>query len=95
MLPAFFKNDSFVTGIVIGFLFPSVFYAFLYLIDLGVLKFFNSHIVTFPAYLFLLSITANLFPIKYYFVNKMHEKTGRGILMVTFIWGMLFFVLFQ
>jgi len=95
MLPAFFKKDSFITGIVIGFLLPSVFFAFLYLIDIGVFRFFNAHIVTLPAYLFLLSIIANLFPIKYYFVNKTNDKTGRGILLVTFIWVLLFFVLFQ
>jgi len=94
MLPSFFKKDSFFTGIVIGILLPVLFYGALYGIDLLVFNSFNSHIVSKPQYLFLLGTLANLFPIKYYFVNKKEDRTGRGVLLVTFILGMIYFPLF-
>jgi hypothetical protein len=94
MLPDFFKKDSFFTGLVIGIILPALFYGVLYGIDIIAFNTLNSHIVDKPEYLFLLSIIANLFPIKYYFVNKKNDKTGRGILLVTFVLGMLYFPLF-
>lgn len=94
MLPSFFKNDSLITGIIIGIILPLVLYAALFGIDLVAFKSFSSHIVSKPQYLYLLSIVANLFPIKYYFVNKKKEATGRGVLIVTIFLGMLYFPFF-
>ena len=91
MIPSFFKKDSFLTGIAIGIILPTLFYGALYGIDVIVFNLLGSHIVAKPEYLYLLSIVANLFPIKYYFVNKKSDKTGRGVLLITFIFGMLYF----
>lgn len=94
MLASFFKKDSLFTGIFIGIILPALFYGALYGIDIVVFKSFNTHIVARPQYLYLLSLVANLFPIKYYFVNQKREKTGRGVLLVTFVFGILYFPLF-
>ena len=40
----------------------------------------------------LVSIFINLIPIRYYFVNLKFEKTGGGVLVVTFTVVMLFFL---
>jgi len=94
MIPSFFKKDSLVTGAIIGIILPVLFYGALYGLDTIVYSSLGSHIVARPQYLYLLSIVANLFPIKYYFVNKKSDGTGRGVLLVTFILGMLYFPLF-
>jgi len=91
MIPSFFKKDNFLTGILIGIILPVLFYGALFGIDAVVFNSFGSHIVAKPQYLYLLSIVANLFPVKYYFVNKKSDKTGRGVLLVTVIFGMLYF----
>ena len=91
---SFFNRDSFLTGIIIGIFLPTLFYLVLFGIDILVFQSFGSNIVAKPQYLYLLSIVANLFPIKYYFVNKKREKTGRGVLLVTFIFGILYFPIF-
>jgi len=53
---------------------------------------FSTHMLRKQEYLFLLSIAINLFAIKYYFVNLNYDKTGRGILLVTFALAMLYFL---
>jgi len=87
-----FKRDQFFVGIIFGLLLPVVFFIVLYLIDLLVLEMFNTHMLRKQEYLFLLSIAINLFAIKYYFVNLNYDKTGRGILIVTFALTLLYFL---
>jgi len=87
-----FKRDQFIAGIILGILLPVVFFMVLYLIDLLVLEMFNTHMLRKQEYLFLLSIAINLFAIKYYFVNLNYDKTGRGILIVTFALTLLYFL---
>ena len=87
-----FKRDQFFAGIIFGLLLPVVFFMVLYLIDLLVLEMFNTHMLRKQEYLFLLSIAINLFAIKYYFVNLNYDKTGRGILLVTFALALLYFL---
>jgi len=87
-----FKRDQFFAGIIFGILLPVVFFMVLYLIDLLVLEMFNTHMLRKQEYLFLLSIAINLFAIKYYFVNLNYDKTGRGILIVTFALTLLYFL---
>ncbi len=87
-----FKRDQFFAGILFGVLLPAVFFMVLYLIDILVLEMFNTHMLRKQEYLFLLSIAINLFAIKYYFVNLNYDKTGRGILIVTFALTLLYFL---
>ena len=86
-------RDNYVYGIVLGILLPAAFYLFLWLMDLGVLALFDRHMLEKQSYLYLLSVAVNLFAIKYYFVNLKYDKTGRGVLVVTFVLAILYFVL--
>jgi hypothetical protein len=88
-----FKRDIFWLGIAIGIIFPAFFYVVLYVLDLLVLKLANTHMLAEQKYLYLVSIAINLFAIKYYFVNLKFDKTGRGVLFVTFIFALIYFIL--
>lgn len=87
------KRDSYVIGVLFGLLFPMMFYLALYLLDLVVVEIFETHMLAKQEYLYLLSIAINLFAIKYYFVNLKYEKTGRSILLVTFVLAILYFII--
>ncbi len=41
----------------------------------------------------LLSPVINLFLIRYYFVSKKYEDSGRGVLLVTFVFVITFFII--
>lgn len=89
-----FVRDNMGFGILIGAILPSLFLVVLYLVDLLVYSIFETNILAEQSYLYLLSIAVNLFAIKYYFVNLKHEKTGRGILLITFVFGLAYFAIF-
>ncbi len=89
-----FKRDTFFVGILIGIILPALFYLVMILIDMGIVQLFNTHMLAKQEYLYLLSIAINLFAIKYYFVNLQYDKTGRGILLVTFALAIIYFVLY-
>lgn len=88
-----FKRDKFLLGLAIGIIIPAIFYLILYLVDILVLKFARTHMLARQEYLYLVSIAINLFAIKYYFVNLKYDKTGRGILLVTFLFAIVYFLL--
>lgn len=85
------KKDHYVFGIAVGILVPIILFGIIYLINLflvviEVAEFyleFKIHI--------LISLFGNLFPIRYYFVNLKFDKTGRGVLLVTFALILIFF----
>jgi len=85
------KKDHHVFGVTVGILVPIILFGVIYLINLflvviEVAEFyleFKTHI--------LISIFGNLLPIRYYFVNLKFDKTGRGVLLVTFVLVLIFF----
>jgi hypothetical protein len=86
------NRDHYFLGIAIGMILPLVFYLLLWLMDMAVVAWLGKHMLREEEYLLLLSIAVNLFPIKYYFVNLQFDKTGRGILLMTFLETMLYFI---
>lgn len=90
-----FIRDNYLLGILLGIILPKVFYLLLYLMDMAVLAVFDVHMLQKQEYLILLSITINLFSIKYYFVNLKYDKTGRGVLLITFVMVLGYFLLFS
>lgn len=89
-----FKKDTFVLGLILGIVLPAVFYGLLFLMDMAVVSIFGAHMLARQDYLLLLSTVINLFAIKYYFVNLKYDKTGRGVLIVTFALALLYFALY-
>ena len=83
MKPGILKRDLWQVGIGIGIILPILFFAVLFVVDFSLFNYFDKHITDQLHYLFLLSIAANLFPIRYYLIKLKFEKTGLGILIVT------------
>lgn len=86
------KKDHFIFGSLIGLFFPIVILGFIYglnylLIIIGVAKFYLDLQTA-----VLVSMGANMVPIRYYFVNLKFDKTGRGVLLFTFVMILLFFI---
>ncbi len=85
------KKDNYLFGLAVGILTPAALFGLIYamnffLLVIGVAKFYldlETHL--------LVSVFGNLLPIRYYFVNLKFDKTGRGVLLVTFVVILLFF----
>jgi hypothetical protein len=65
------------------------------LVNLLIAETYNESITIRQKTMLLLSIFINLIPIRFYFVNLKMDKTGRGILLVTFALMVLFFSLIR
>ena len=87
------KKDSLWLGILIGMVSPFIFYGFLVLVNLVISGLFSEGQEIKRNTMFLLSIFINLLPIRIYFVSLKMDKTGRGILLITFALMLLFFML--
>ena len=87
------KKDLYIFGLAMGILSPVGLFLIIWVLNLvlfkmGVAKYYldtETHV--------LLSIAGNLVPIRYYFVNLGFDKTGRGVLLVTFLLILIFFAL--
>ena len=90
-----FRRDHYGFGILLGILLPVVFYILLFILDLLVMAIFNTHMLAKQEYLVILSLAINLFAIKYYFVNLNYDKSGRGVLLVTFAGALAYFLFIQ
>lgn len=89
------KRDSIPFGIIIGLVLPAIIFGILKLANLAISSIWNENFMIREHTIMLLSIFINLVPIRYYFVNLKFDKTGRGILLVTFILTIIFFVLIK
>jgi len=89
----FLKKDNFILGAALGLLIPGVIFGLILLINYILLQAGMVHVYLDRKIHVLISLTGNLVPIRYYFVSLKYDKTGRGVLFITFILFMLFFVL--
>ena len=94
MRPGILKRDLWVVGLLIGILLPLLFFLALYFVDYTLYHFWKTHITSQFHYLFLLSLTANLFPVRHYLVKLRFEKTGMGILLITLAAVLLYFYMY-
>ncbi len=85
------NRDSFVFGLIIGLLIPAIGFVVFYLMDMLAQSLFSKDQICKTTIMQLVSFALNLLAIRYYFVNLKFEKTGRGVLFVTFIYLILFF----
>jgi hypothetical protein len=87
------NRNSVWFGVLAGILAPMAVYALLYLVVVLLID-VQSHFSGFDqSLLLLLSPIPNLFLIRYYFVSKKFDDTGRGLLLVTFIYVIAYFIL--
>lgn len=88
------KTDSWALGIAMGIILPLVVYGLVLLVlrQWGTIA--PGHYVIKPSTHMLVAIFSNLFTFRYYMVNLRYDRTGRGILLVTFILAAIFFLLY-
>ena len=87
------KKDSFTLGAILGITIPLILFLSILLINFILVQMGITQIYLDRKIHVLISLTGNLIPIRYYFVTLKYDKTGRGVLVITFILFMLFFVL--
>ena len=87
------KKDSLLLGIVIGIVFPTILFVVFYLLSRGFAPAGKDYLVQLPK-IALISIFPNLFTLRYYLIKLKLDKTGRGILLVTFVFAILYFVFY-
>lgn len=86
------KKDSWLLGIVLGVFVPLIIFGILFLIveKWGVLdEGLNVRILDFST-MMLIGIFSNMFTFRYYMVNLKMDKTGRGVLLATFVYAGFF-----
>jgi hypothetical protein len=82
-----FKKDNFILGLLIGALLPMIVY--LLLEEFAVVTLYTGKSVPRfdPASMLVLSLVANILPFRQYMQKGTYEKTGKGILLMTFIYA--------
>lgn len=92
------RRDSVWLGVIMGFLVPVVLFGLLWGILAIIFHFMGRPVsnvfeVVEPQKLILLSVIPNLFLLRYYLLKLKYDLTGRGILAVTFVIGLVFAIL--
>ena len=87
-----FNQDNFILGIAMGTIIPWVSFGIIYLINLFIRDvILNMPILITTSTLYLIAIVANVFVMRHYLVKLKYDKTGRGLLIMTFIYIIAYF----
>lgn len=88
----FLKKDSFVLGIALGLLMPMIIFGVLYS-AIGLIKsFYMADLL--QGTVLLVSIFMNMFTLRHYLLKEKFDKSGRGILLATFVYAIVYFYLY-
>lgn len=92
----FLKKDSFLLGIILGILMPAICIGILYLLNVTVLVNHqnNDQPIFKLSTIFILGLIPNAIALRLYLVNLKADKTGRGILFDTFIFAIIFLIIY-
>lgn len=86
------KKDSYWLGAILGIVVPGIIYVILHFLNLATASKTTGLPVFQESTVQILSIVINALMLRYYLVNLKADKTGRGILLVTFIFTIAFFI---
>jgi hypothetical protein len=78
-----FRKDTYVLGVLTGIVLPVILYGIMYLVDMQFDVIFEKHLVRKPEDLYLLSVIANIFSLRYFFNKVQKTKAGAGVLIAT------------
>lgn len=89
------KKDNFWFGLVLGIVVPVIVFTIVYFIDdqLGLMQ--KKRTVIKDSTKVLIAVFFNLILFRIYMVNWKMDKTGRGLLAMTFVWAIMYVILFQ
>ncbi len=88
------RTDTIWMGIILGTLLPAIAFAIFYLIGIGLDQASGKEHVLKLQTLILISVFTNLFTLRYYLIKLKYDRTGRGILLMTFILTMIYFLFY-
>ena len=88
-----FYKDSLLLGIVLGIALPLILFGILYTISTLFAPSGKDYLIKLPK-LILLSIIPNLLTLRFYLKDLKFDRTGRGILLVTFVLAIGYFAMF-
>ena len=88
------KSDQLWLGLVLGILLPLLVFGLLFLVAKYAAPAGKELLIPMSTIL-LVSIFTNLFTMRYYLVKLKYDRTGRGILLVTFVLAIAYFILFD
>ncbi len=88
------KKDAWWLGVALGTILPLVLYGIIMLIlkQWGTIT--EGVYVLKPSTIKLLALFSNMISFRYYMVNLKFDRTGRGILVVTFAYAAVYFFLY-
>ena len=86
------KQDSFILGIILGAFAPLILFGILYYINLFIGKLHYNVPFIQTSTLQLAAIIVNVLLMRQYLVKLKFDKTGRGFLLVTFVYILAYFV---
>ena len=87
------KRDSMIVGVVVGFVCPAILFGILYFISRHFAQAGQDYLIKLPT-LMLVSVFPNLFTLRHYLLKLKLDKTGRGILLITFVFAIFYFVFY-
>ena len=92
------RRDNVWLGVIMGVIVPVLLFCALWGILALIFHFMDKPVSTVltvvePQKLILLSVIPNLFLLRYYLLKLKYDLTGRGILAVTFVIGIIFAIL--
>lgn len=85
------KRDSQGFGVIIGLILPIIAFGLIYVFNTLIMNLFNLDMFMRMSTIKLLSIVVNVLPIRYYFLVLKYDLTGRGVLLVTFVYVVVYF----
>lgn len=86
------KQDKFLLGIIIGAVTPWILFGILYYLNVFIGSFHYDVAFLRVSTLQLIAIVVNVFFLRYYLATLKFDKTGRGVLLVTFVYILAYFV---
>ncbi|MDR2970544.1 MAG: hypothetical protein LBU83_01250 [Bacteroidales bacterium] len=87
------RQDSFWMGLLLGATIPTLIFGFMQLIILFLpTQIIDAKVFTLQR-LILISIIPNVLLLRYYLLKLKYDLTGRGIMAVTFIFGLVFLII--
>lgn len=92
---SFLNRDNYLSGFIIGILLPLVAFGLFYLLDALIQLLFHLDHLLKASNLLLLAIAMNMLALRYYLVNAKFERTGMSIMLLTFVMGILYFIVVQ
>jgi membrane protein implicated in regulation of membrane protease activity len=95
MLKRILERDSLYFGVILGLLVPAISFLIFKGVYFLIGKWKNISILQVDDTMFAVAVVLNVFFFRYFMIRKHFEKTGRGMLLVTFVYAGLYVFLFH